>query len=353
MLKIVSKVFGSYEGATVLEYSLINHTGMSVSCLNYGCVITEINVPDRHGKVENVVLGFNQFEDYLDLSPYFGAVVGRVAGRIKDARFEIGGKEYLLAANEDPNHLHGGGKGFNSVIWKSEVIEGNEAVGVKFSYLSPDGDEGYPGNLDIHVTYLLNNKNELSITYEGDTDQPTIINLTNHSYFNLSGNIKRDVSNHILQLNNDRFLELGHDLIPTGQILSAKNTTFDFQHGRRLLTGIKSEHPQNVLVGNGYDHPLIFTEGDEHKIFLSDEESGRTLLVTTDQPCVVLYTSNQLEGPYSISGVKARNYLGVCLETQGYPDAVNQPNFPSVILNPEEVYYSKTIYRFFSNIIGD
>ncbi|WP_223594399.1 aldose epimerase family protein [Neobacillus bataviensis] len=352
-MKIIDKLIGNYDGQSVIEYTLINDSGVTVSCLNYGCVITKIIVPDRQGNFENVVLGFEEFEDYLDLSPYFGSVVGRVAGRIKGAKFELDGKEYLLADNEHPNHLHGGKKGFNSVVWRVEKIEEDEAVGLKFYYHSPNGEEGYPGNLDIFVTYLLNNKNELVITYEGKTDQKTLVNLTNHSYFNLSGNLKRDCTEHILQLESDRFLELGEDLIPTGKMITAKKTPFDFQHGRRILSGVNSEHPQNVLAGNGYDHPLIFTEKGENSIVLSDEESGRTLMVTTDQPCVVVYTSNQLEGPFSISGVRARNYLGVCLETQGLPDAIHHAEFPSVILNPEDVYYSTTKYRFFANTLGD
>lgn len=352
-MKIIDKIVGNYDGQSVIEYSLTNDSGMTVSCLNYGCVITKIIVPDRQGNFENVVLGFEEFEDYLDLSPYFGCVVGRVAGRIKGARFELDGKEYLLADNEHPNHLHGGKKGFHSVVWKTEKIEEDEAVGLTFYYHSPNGEEGYPGNLDTYVTYLLNNKNELVITYEGKTDQKTLVNLTNHSYFNLSGNLKRECTEHILQLESDRFLELGEDLIPTGKVIAAKNTPFDFQHGRRILSGVNSEHPQNVLAGNGYDHPLIFTKKGENTVVLSDEESGRTLMVTTDQPCVVVYTSNQLEAPFSISGVRARNYLGVCLETQGLPDAIHQPDFPSVILNPEEVYYSTTKYRFFANTLGD
>ncbi|EKN66739.1 aldose 1-epimerase [Neobacillus bataviensis LMG 21833] len=352
-MKIEERVFGNYEGTSVIEYSLINDSGMTVHCLNYGCVITKIIVPDRHGNFENVVLGFEEFEDYVELSPYFGAVVGRVAGRIKDARFELDGNEYLLADNEHPNHIHGGRKGLSSVVWETEFIQEENAVGVKFVYHSPDGEEGYPGNLDTTVTYLLNNKNELITTFEGKTDQTTIVNLTNHSYYNLSGNLKRDCSEHILKLDSNRFLELAPDLIPTGQVLNSKNTSFDFQYGRRLLSGINSTHPQNILVGNGYDHPLIFTKEGENQIVLSDEESGRTMLVTTNQPCVVLYTSNQLEAPFSISGVRARKYLGVCLETQGLPDAIHHPEFPSVILQPEEVYYSTTTYRFFSNTIGD
>lgn len=351
-MKIIEKLFGRFHDESVIEYTLVNDAGMSVSCLNYGCIITKIMVPDRNGIVENVVLGFDKFEDYLDLSPYFGSVVGRVAGRINHAEFELDGEVYRLTPNEDPNHLHGGKKGFNSVIWETETIEGENAIGLKFFYLSPNGEEGYPGNLDTTITYLLNNQNELSISYEARTDQKTIVNLTNHSYFNLSGNIKRDCSEHILQLESDRFLELGSDLIPTGKRIDSTNTPFDFKHGRLLKAGMKSSYPQNVLAGNGYDHPLLFTKKGENTVVLSEKESGRTLLVTTDQPCVVLYTANQLEGPFSISGVRARNYLGVCLETQGLPDAINQPDFPSIVLNPEEVYKAKTNYRFFSNTIG-
>jgi len=352
-MEILDRIFGSYEGETVTEYTLVNDYGMMVSCLNYGCVITKIIVPDRQGNFENVVLGFDTFEEYTEWSPYFGAVCGRVAGRIKGASFELDGQEYHLADNDYPNHLHGGKKGFDSVIWKTEIIEDENAVGLKFYYRSPDGEEGYPGNLDTTVTYILNNKNELEIGYESNTDQKTLVNLTNHSYFNLSGNIKRDCSEHILKLESDRFLELNDDLIPTGRLLDSKNTPFDFKHGRRLSSGLNSSYSQNVLVGNGYDHPLVFTKEGENTIILSDEESGRSLFVTTDQPCVVLYTGNQLAGPFSIAGVRAENYLGVCLETQGFPDAIHHPEFPSVILNPEEVYYSKTVYRFFANTLGD
>lgn len=351
-MKIVDTVFGHYHGEPVMEYTLTNDSGMSVSCLNYGCVITKIIVPDRNNNFENVVLGFDNLDDYLELSPYFGAVVGRVAGRIKDAKFELDGVEYQLAANDGPNHLHGGKQGFNSVIWQTERIEQDDAIGLRFSYLSPDGEEGYPGNLDTSIIYLLSNSNELTITYRAKTDRKTPVNLTNHSYFNLSGNVKRDCCEHILQVESDSFLELGPDLIPTGKMLNPKGTPFDFNQGRLLQSGIKSSHPQNVLAGNGYDHPLVFNKPRENTITLSDKESGRSLLVTTDQPSVVVYTGNYLEGPYSISGIIAKNYLGVCLETQGLPDAVHQPDFPSVVLNPGEEYYTTTKYRFFSNKIG-
>ncbi len=345
-MKITEKDFGQYDGQSVTEYTLVNDAGMTVSCLDFGCVITKIIVPDRNGNFENVVLGFDRLEDYLKWSPYFGAVVGRVVGRIQGAKFELDGKEYTLAANEGPNHLHGGRKGFNSVIWQAKPFKAENAIGIKFFYRSPDGEEGYPGNLETTVTYRLNNDNEWNITYEAKTDQKTLVNLTNHSYFNLSGNSKRDCSEHKLQLDNNRFLELGADLIPTGRLLDAADTPFDFRNGRKIKDGIQSNHPQNILVGNGYDHPIVFSKKGQNTIALSDEESGRELTVTTDQPCVVLYTSNQLAGPFSISGVKARNYLGVCLETQGFPDAIHHPEFPSVVLSPEDVYYQETSYRF-------
>ncbi|PLS05676.1 aldose epimerase family protein [Neobacillus cucumis] len=352
-MKVEEKHFGCYDGADVTEYTLTNDSGMTVSCLNFGCVITKILVPDREGTMENVVLGFDNFEDYQKLSPYFGAVCGRVAGRIKGASFELDGNKYVLVQNEAPNHLHGGVKGFDSVIWETKKVEAENAAGLTFFYHSPDGEEGYPGNLETTVTYLLTNDNELKVTYEARTDKKTLVNLTNHSYFNLSGNIKRDCSEHILQLDSDRFLELASDLMPTGEMPASVNTPFDFTAGRKLKDGMESSYPQNVLVGKGYDHPLVFSEEGENRIVLSEEESGRVLEITTDQPCVVLYTSNMLDGDFEISGVKARNYLGVCLETQGLPDAIHHPNFPSVTLNPKDVYRTATTYRFLTKTLGD
>lgn len=346
-MKIQDRLFGHYNGKFVKEYTLYNDSGMSVSCLNYGCIISKIMVPDRIGNVENVVLGFEDFSDYLKWSPYFGAIVGRVAGRIKGGSFDLDGKKYRLSANDDSNHLHGGKVGLSSIIWKTEKIEEENAIGIKFFYLSPDGEEGYPGNLNITVLYLLTNDNELKITYEGKTDKKTLINLTNHSYFNLSGNLKRDCLEHKLQLETDFFLELSPDLTPTGRLLDVKNTPFDFKQGKKLNEGILLSHPQNVLVGHGYDHPIVFANESERTMMLSDEESGRNLLVTTDQPCVVLYSGNQLVGTYSISNVPVRKYLGICLETQGFPDAIHHSEFPSIILEREDKYSSTTKYRFF------
>jgi aldose 1-epimerase len=345
-MKITDRLFGSYEGESIYEYSLVNDLGMTVSCLNFGCVITKIIVPDRLGNFENVVLGFDEFEDYINVSHYFGAIVGRVAGRIKGAKFEIDGKEYSLTDNQFSNHLHGGKKGFSSVVWKCQKLEESDSIGLKFFYRSINGEEGYPGNIDMMVTYRLNNHNEFEITYEGTTDQKTLINLTSHSYFNLSGDLKRDCLDHVLHLESNCFLELDDQLIPTGKLIDSKNTVFNFQNGRKLIEGIISDHPQTILVGKGFDHPIVLKNQDTNKIELHDNISGRKLIVTTDQPCVILYTGNKLEGPYTISGVHAKNYLGVCLETQGFPDAIHHDHFPSIILDQNQLYQSKTSYRF-------
>ena len=345
-MEVVQREFGKVENKSITSYTITNGKGMSVTCLDYGCIITEILAPDRSGKAENVVLGFDNIEDYLDWSPYFGAVVGRVAGRIKGGRFELDGKEYTLAQNENGNHLHGGEKGFSHVLWKGEPFTNEHAAGVRFSYISPDGEEGYPGKLAVQVTYELTAENEWIISYEGESDLKTIVNLTNHTYFNLSGGIQRDCKNHVLTLNSNRFLELDDQLLPTGRSLEAEGTPFDFRAGREIKDGVESEHPQNLLAGHGYDHPFLFEQGSKGKAILEDNESGRVLIVETDQPCAVVYTSNQLAGPFKIRGVEARPYLGVCLETQGLPDAIHHPEFPSIILEKGSKYRTLTKYTF-------
>ncbi|MGV3465829.1 MAG: aldose epimerase family protein [Heyndrickxia sp.] len=338
--------FGILDGQEVNAFTLTNDSGMSMTCLNYGCIITKILVPDKNGMLENVVLGFDSVEDYLQYSPYFGAVIGRVAGRIKGAAFELDGEVFRLATNEKGNHLHGGTKGFSHVIWEAKDFQDDEGIGIIFTYQSPDGDEGYPGQLNVKVTYLLTNNNQLNISYEAQSDQKTIVNLTNHSYFNLSGDVKADILNHQLTMNSKEILELNDLLLPTGRVLDVTGTAFDFREGRILKDGTLSTHPQNVLAGNGYDHPFVLNGKGERVITLADTESGRSLRVETDQPSVVIYTSNQLEGDFHLSGVQARKYLGVCLETQGYPDAIHHPHFPSIVLDKDEIYRSTTTYQF-------
>ncbi|HEU5140970.1 MAG TPA: aldose epimerase family protein, partial [Bacillales bacterium] len=314
-MEVNPKKFGEINGQTVSLFTITNDNGMSLSCMNYGCVITEILAPDRDGNVENIVLGFDSLEEYLHHSPYFGAVVGRVAGRIKKGQFELDGKGYSLPQNENRNHLHGGPNGFNHVIWSATAIENRNEAGVEFTYTSPDGEEGYPGTVDIKVTYLLNNQNELVVSYDGISDQKTLLNVTNHSYFNLSGDLKRDVLDHTLAMKSHQFLELDHELLPTGQFINVEDTSFDFREGRKLQSGLASSHPQNKLVGNGYDHPFMLDSNNQKEIVLADEESGRQLVIETDQPSVVLYTGNQLEGDFQIRGTQSKKHLGVCLET--------------------------------------
>jgi aldose 1-epimerase len=345
LMRIVQERFGEMEGKIITATTLINHRGMEVTSINYGCIITSILTPDQYGIKENIVLGFDSLEEYKKHSPYFGAVVGRFAGRIQGSSFTLDGVSYHLPRNNGQNHLHGGVKGFDKAIWDIEVVMGKQEAKVVYSYLSPDGEEGYPGNLHIKVIYTLSDRDELTISYEAVSDKNTLLNVTNHSYFNLSGNLKRDTLEHELTIKSDFFLELGEDLIPTGELLSVQGTTFDFRQGRKLQDGIQFQHPQNKLAG-GYDHPFVLNEHNNREIELRDKESGRMLTIETDQPSVVLYSGSQLSSDYTIRGVQCRKYLGVCLETQGFPDNIHHPHLPSTILEAGKVYQSQTKYLF-------
>lgn len=341
-MEVLKEGFGQVGSQPVYSFTLTNDQGMEVTAINYGCIITKMNVPDRDGRFENIALGHDTLDEYLN-DPYFlGAVVGRVAGRIKGGSFELDGKKFNLAKNDNTNHLHGGMKGFDKVVWDAKVIDD----GVLFSYLSRDDEEGYPGNLYIEVTYRLNNDNELSIQYRAQTDQKTLLTATNHSYFNLSGNLKRDVLEHSLQLKSSRFLELDDEFLPTGSMMDVKDTPFDFTRGGTIKTGAESNHPQNVLVGHGYDHPFLLDANHDHEIILRDPESGRTLTVVTDEPAVVVYSGNSLKEEGNFRGVPSRKHLGICLETQAYPDGIHHPHFPSMVLDKGEMYSSITKYKF-------
>ncbi|MDQ0198757.1 aldose epimerase family protein [Neobacillus ginsengisoli] len=345
-MKVIQEIFDQIENQTVQSFTMVNNHGIEITSINYGCIITKIVAPDKHGKYENIVLGYDSIDEYVKNNSYFGSVCGRVAGRIKAGSFELDGQEYSLAKNDRGNHLHGGINGFDKVVWDADIIENEQEVGVQFSYLSPDGKEGYPGNLTIKVNYTLNNNNELLIQYTGQTDQKTLLNVTNHSYFNLSGNLKRDILNHSLKIKSDKFLELNNELLPTGSLLDVENTPFDFNHERLINTGVTSDYPQNLLAGNGYDHPFLLNTNRDNEIVLKDPESGRTLTIETDEAGVVVYTGNSLSPKGEIRGVPSRKYLGICLETQGLPDAIHHSHFPSWILNKDAAYASGTKYRF-------
>jgi len=345
-MKVIKETVGEHNGQAVESFLLQNDNGMEVTCLTLGCVITKMITEDANGQFENVVLGFDTVEEYRSNPPFFGAVCGRVAGRIKNAEFELEGNRYVLAKNDGNHHLHGGLKPFSHVVWNGKAIKNDQEVGVEFTYVSPDGEEGYPGTLTMNVTYTLNNDNEFIISYQGQADQSTLLNVTNHSYFNLSVNAKRDVLNHELTIKSNQFLGLNDELLPTGTLLDVDNTAFDFRNGRKISDGVNSDHPQNILTGGGYDHPLLLSTNLDQEITLVDHESGRQLVVETDQPSVVLYTANMLGDSVVINGKKSRNHLGVCLETQGPPDSIHHPEFASAVLKKGEIYQTKTKFKF-------
>ncbi|WP_017471131.1 aldose epimerase family protein [Amphibacillus jilinensis] len=334
------------EGQAWTEYTLVNDHGSSVTFLDFGGIITSINVPDRNQQIENVVIGYRNYADYLDNPNYFGALIGRVAGRIENARFKLNDKIYTLPANENTHHLHGGPIGLHSVIWQVELIETATHVGAILYHTSVDGEAGYPGTIKYKVTYTLTNDNAFTIDYEAFSDQDTVLTLTNHSYFNLSGDLKDTILGHYVKMNASQFVELDEELIPTGRILPVANTVFDFTKGRPLADGVNSGDPQNIYAKNGYDHFFIFDQQNEGKIIVTDPISGRVLTVTTDQPGVVMYTSNGLDDTLTLKERNSAKYLGVCLETQSSPASLEHAGFPSIYLKATEPYRKTTTFTF-------
>lgn len=349
-MNIIKSDFGKLKsGEKVTKYSLINDNKFIVNVLNYGGVITEIMAPDKEGRFENVVLGFDNIKDYEEKSPYFGSIVGRFAGRISNAQFEIDGQKYILSKNNGKNNLHGGNKGFDRVIWNVKCLSGNDFVGLRMFTFSFDGEEGFPGNLDINVTYLLNNNNELEIKYNVVSDKNTIINLTNHSYFNLTGDFKEDALEHKLIINADKVAYVDDEVIPTGELVHVENTVFDFRNVKEVGADINKQVKQLANCG-GYDHPFILNDDGEFSVKLEDEKSGRVLELVTDQPVVVFYSGNSLEEELMLVGnKKCKQHLGLCLETQDYPDSINQDSFPTKIYGLGEKYETYTKYKFYIN----
>jgi aldose 1-epimerase len=306
-------------------------------------------VPDRGGRSDDVVLGFDVIEGYLATEPYFGAVVGRYGNRIAKGRFTLEGKSYQLATNNGPNHLHGGIKGFDKVVWEPEPFEHGGESGVVFTFTSPDGDEGYPGVVNARVTYTLTAANELIVDYFATADKPTPINLTQHGYFNLAGAGTGDILGHRLTLDADRFTPVDATLIPTGDLASVEGTPFDFRRPSTIGARIGADHPQ-LKYGNGYDHNWVLNGAPgqlRHAARLEEPTSGRTLDVSTTEPGVQFYTGNFLDGTLTgKSGRVYRHRYGLCLETQHFPDSPNHPAFPSTILRPGQPYASKTVFAF-------
>lgn len=328
----------------VFKIHIENDKGMSVVLTNYGAVIMRICTPDKGGAKENLVAGFNTVEEYTKDHPYFGCIAGRFANRIAKGKFVLKGEEYQLNINNGVNHLHGGPEGFHRRVWKiKDVIHAKDSAGVVLRYVSKDGEENYPGELTVTVTYLLNNANELSIDFSAKTDRTTILNLTNHSYFNLSGFKTSNVKDHLLQINAKKYLPVDDTSIPTGEKQNVRGTAFDFSLPKMIGEDL-------AKVEGGYDHTFILSEIKsseiKHAATLSDKSSGRRLDVYTDQPGVQFYSGNFLDG--SVEGVhgKYEKHGALCLETQHWPDSPNHPSFPSVELSPSENFHSKTIYRF-------
>ena len=340
------------DGQDVDEYILTNANGMEVRIITYGGIITSVQVPDRSGNFTNVVLGFDNLSDYETKSPYFGSITGRYANRIANARFTLDGEEYELAPNDGPNSLHGGVEGFDNKVWEAQPIESNDEVGVSLHYLSPDGEEGYPGNLDVTVVYNLTKDNELRMEYSATTDAPTVVNLTNHAYFNLGGEGTGHIYDHILWIDADRYTPVDQTLIPTGELASVEGTPFDFRIVKPLAPGQRSNHEQIVLA-RGYDHNFVLNREDlsDNSMMIAariaDPVSGRVLEVWTTEPGLQFYAGNFLDGTLvGTGGNLYRQSDGFALETQHFPDSPNHPDFPSTVLRSGEKYETTTIYRF-------
>ena len=347
---IEKKPFGEVDGKPVDLYTLTNTNGMTMTVSNYGAIITTLTAPDKNGTYGDVVLGYNDVQSYVKATPYFGAVVGRYGNRIAKGKFTLEGKEYTLATNNGPNSLHGGVKGFDKVIWNASEIKSAAGVGLALTYLSKDGEEGYPGNLTCKVTYLLSNKNELRVDYALTTDKTTVVNVTQHSYFNLAGDGMGDILNHELMLNADKFVPVDETLIPKGVLEPVKGTPMDFTTSTAIGARVNTATEQ-LKFGKGYDHCWVLNQVKPNTLTLAarvyEPTTGRVLEITTTEPGIQFYCGNFLDGTNIGKNGKPYNFRnGFALETQHYPDSPNQPTFPSTVIKPDKTYKSTTIFAF-------
>jgi len=330
------------EKQDVMLYTLTNGS-MTVKITNFGGIVTELWVPDKKGALKDVVLGFDNLDQYVQVHPYFGCIVGRYGNRIAAGRFKIDGVEYKLATNNNGNHLHGGKKGFDKAVWKAKPSVKNNSVLLELRHQSKDGDEGYPGNLSVTVVYTLNDKNELSLSYEATTDKPTVVNLTHHGYFNLEGAGEGDILGHLVTMSSEKYTVVNQGLIPTGEVRSVEGTPLDFRKAQPIGTRIKD-------VQGSYDHNFVLSRtGDALSLGAKvvAPNSGRTMEVWTTEPGMQFYTGNFLDG--SLTGKNGKKYLkhyGFCLEAQHYPDSPNHPEFPATTLRPGQTYHQQTVYKF-------
>jgi aldose 1-epimerase len=348
---IEKRPFGTTpDGKTVEVYTLRNDGKMSVDILTYGGVVHALNVPDRDGKMGNIALGFAKLDDYLTKSPYFGNITGRYANRIAKGAFTLEGKTYQLATNNGPNALHGGIKGFDKKVWQAKEVQSANGVGLELTYTSPDGEEGYPGTLTTKVTYTVTDKNELRIDYEATTDKPTVVNLTNHTYFNLAGEGSGSILGHELMLNASAFTPVDATLIPTGEITKVAGGPMAFTSLTPIGAGIRNDD-QQLVFGRGYDHNWVLDKPSAGALTLAarvhEPTTGRVMEISTTEPGIQFYAGNFLDASLvGTSGKMYRQSDGFCLETQHFPDSPNHANFPSTVLKPGEVYKTTTVHRF-------
>jgi aldose 1-epimerase len=342
-MSIKKQAFGKTEdGKSVDLYTLTNDNGLKAEIITFGGIVTSLQVPDRNGKFADIVLGCDDVNDYAKKSPYFGALIGRFGNRIAKGKFTLDGVEYTLATNDGPNHLHGGVKGFDKVVWNAKPVQTKEGPALKLTYLSHDGEEGYPGNLSCTVVYTLTNKNELKVSYEAKTDKDTIANLTHHSYFNLAGFSSGDVLGHELQIFADHFTPVDKTLIPTGEIKAVKGTPWDFTKPMTIGSRIKD-------VEGGYDHNYVLNSSNGSLALAAsvyEPKTGRVLEVSTTEPGLQFYSGNFLDGSLKGKGAVYNKHAGFCLEAQHFPDSPNKSNFPSVVLKPGQKYTQLTVYKF-------
>ena len=349
-VSIEKKEYGTTPaGQKVAIYTLKNQKGMEVNIITYGGIITSLKVPNKAGVSEEVVIGFSNLEQYIKNKQYFGALIGRYGNRIAKGKFTLDGKEYQLATNNGKNALHGGPKAFHRVIWTAEEAKGGDVATLKLKYISKDMEEGYPGNLTVFVTYTLNNDNSLDVLYEATTDKKTVVNLTQHSYFNLGADFTKTILKDEIIIDADKLVPVNADLIPTGKLTDVANTPFDFRKPKVIGNDINGKNDQ-LIKGKGYDHCWVLNKQDKGFRFAAsayNAPSGRLLEVYSDQPGIQFYTGNFLDGtlPMRNGGTYAQR-TGLCLETQHYPDSPNQKNFPTTVLNPGENYKTKTTFKF-------
>ena len=347
--KIEKHEFGKLaDGTAIALYTLTNRNGLEVQISNYGGAVVSVKTPDRTGKMGDVVLGYDQPQSYADDTVFFGIIVGRYANRIANGKFALKGVEYQLAQNNPPNHLHGGVRGFNKVIWNAREVSRSNGAALELSYLSKDGEEGYPGNLSVKVTYVVTNANELRIEYSATTDKATIVNLTNHSYFNLAGAGAGSILQSMLKINASRFTPIDETSIPTGELRPVKGTPFDFT--RATVIGSRIDQADEQLrFGKGYDHNFVLNKtGRELSLAAEvyEPKSGRVLEVWTTEPGLQLYTGNFLDNVHGKGGKVYNKRDAFCLEAQHFPDSPNQPGFPSTVLEPNGRYTETTVYKF-------